>query len=77
MDIAFAYEEGDFIVIYLDNMTLFSKSDECHLQQLKQIFKKCQKFGPSLNPKSCFALTEGKLLGHIVSKKVYELILKG
>ena len=31
---------------------------------------KCRKFGLSLNPKkSLFALEEGKLLGHIVSKE--------
>jgi hypothetical protein len=36
---------------------------------LKQTFEKCRKFGLSLNPKkSHFAMKEGKLLGHIVSK---------
>jgi len=34
---------------------------------LKQTFRKCIKFGISLNPmKSLFAMDEGKLLGHIV-----------
>ena len=41
---------------------------------LRQIFERCRKYGISLNPKKCvFAVTEGKLLGHIVSKKVISI----
>ena len=37
---------------------------------LKQVFKRCRKFSISLNPKkSIFVVTEGKLLGFIVSKE--------
>ena len=35
LDIAFAGERDKFVVIYLDDITAFSKSDEDHLQQLK------------------------------------------
>lgn len=64
----FIGEKDRFVVIYLDYITVFSKSYEEHLQHLRQTFKKCIKFGISLNPKkSHFALTEGKLLVHIVS----------
>jgi hypothetical protein len=36
---------------------------------LKQVFEKCRKFGISLYPKkSNFAVEEGKLMGHIISK---------
>jgi hypothetical protein len=53
----------------LDDLTVFSKSDEDHLIHLKQTFEKCRRFGLSLNPKkSHFAMKEGKLLGHIVSQ---------
>jgi hypothetical protein len=69
MDIAFVDEIGRFIVIYLDVVNIYSKSDEEHLLHLKRVFEKCRKFGISLNPKkSIFALEEGKLLGHIISK---------
>ena len=69
MDIAFLEEKDNFVVIYLDDITIFSKSDEQHLQHLELVFLKCRKFGISLNPKkSNFALEEGKLLGHIISK---------
>ena len=69
MDIAFAKEIHDFLVIYLDDLTPFSKSDQEHLKHLRQIFITCRKYGISLNPKkSLFGLEEGKLLGHIISK---------
>eukprot|EP00253_Pinus_taeda_P034607 PITA_34607 len=69
MDIAFAKEIYDFLVIYLDDLTPFSKSDQDHLKHLRQIFTTCRKYGIPLNPKkSLFGLEEGKLLGHIISK---------
>jgi hypothetical protein len=69
MDIAFIGERDKFVVIYLDDLTVFSKSDEEHLVHLKQTFEKCHRFGLSLNPKkSHFSMQEGKFLGHIVSK---------
>ena len=69
MDIAFAKEIHDFLVIYLDDLTVFSKTDQEHLDHLRQVFIKCRKYGISLNPKkSLFGLEEGKLLGHIISK---------
>jgi hypothetical protein len=67
MDITFISERDKFVVIYLDDLMVFSKTDEEHLIHLKQTFKKCHRFGLSLNPKkSHFAMREGKLLGHIV-----------
>jgi hypothetical protein len=69
MDIYFVDELGRFIVIYLDDMTVYSKSDEEHLQHLIHVFEKCSKFGISFNPKKIlFGLEKGKLLGHIISK---------
>jgi hypothetical protein len=69
MDIAFVDETGKFIVIYLDDVTVYSKSDEEHFLHLRRVFEKCRKFGISLNPKKIlFGLEEGKLLGHIISK---------
>ena len=68
MDISFTGEKDKFVVIYLDDITVYSKSDEYHLKHLKQVFDKCRKFGLSLNPKkSSFVVQEGKLLGHIVT----------
>ena len=61
-------KETILVVIYLDDITVFSQSDDEHLKHLKQTFLKCRKYGLSLNPKkSHFAVQEGKLLGHLVS----------
>lgn len=69
MDIAFAKEIHDFLVVYQDDITVFSKSDSEHLDHLRKVFIQCRKFGISLNPKkTLFGLEEGKLLGHIISK---------
>ena len=64
----FSEEKEKYVVIYLDDIIVYSKSDEQHLQHLKQVFLKCRKFGISLNPKkSNFELEEEKLLRHIIS----------
>jgi hypothetical protein len=68
MDIAFIGEKEQFVVIYLDDITVFSGSDKEHCYHLRKVFSKCRRFGISLNlKKSLFAMMEGKLLGHIVS----------
>jgi hypothetical protein len=70
MDIAFIREKYQFVVIYLDDITVFSRSDQEHCCHLRKVFLKCRRFGLSLNPKKyLFAMKEGKLLGHIVSTK--------
>ena len=51
MDISFIGEKDRFVVIYLYDITIFSASDEEHLQHLKQTFEKCRRYGISLNPK--------------------------
>jgi hypothetical protein len=68
MDIEFIGEKDNFVVIYLDDITMYSQFDKEHCDHLRKVFLKCRKFGLSLNPKkSLFAMKEGKLLGHIVS----------
>jgi hypothetical protein len=67
MDIAFIGERDKFVVIYLDDVKVLSRTDEEHCHHLRKVFQNCRKFGLSLNPKkSLFAIKEGKLLGHIV-----------
>jgi hypothetical protein len=68
MDIAFIREKDQFVVIYLDDIIVFSRSDKEHCCHLRKVFLKFRRFGLSLNPKkSLFAMKEGKLLDHIVS----------
>ena len=62
-------EKDKFVLIYLDDITIFYKSDQKHLKNLMKVFYRCKKFGISLNPKkSLFSIKEVKLLGHIISK---------
>lgn len=57
MDIAFSKEKDKFLVIYLDDITMYYDFDEQHLKHLEQVFHKCVLFGVSLNPKkSNFAM---------------------
>ena len=44
IDIAFIGEKDMFVVIYLDDITIFLAFDEEHLQHLKQAFEKCRNF---------------------------------
>jgi hypothetical protein len=74
MDITFIGEKDKFIVIYLGDIIVFSKFHDEHLKHLRQKFKKCRRYGISLNPnKSHFTMHEGKLLGHIVSEGGIEI----
>ena len=68
MDIAFHGLIGRSVVVYLDDVTIFSKKREEHAFHLKQIFERYRKYGISLNPKKCmFPVIEEKLLGHLIS----------
>ena len=54
----------------MDNIIVYSWMSKDHIRHLERVFIKCRKYGISLNPrKSNFALEEGKLLGHIISKE--------
>jgi len=70
MDIAFSELINKIILIYLDDLTTFSKAKEDNFEHSKKVFQKCQQFGISLNPKKCvFRVPQGKLLVHIASKE--------
>ena len=45
MDIAFIGEKDKFVVIYLDDIKVFSKSDKEHCCHLRKVFLKCRSFG--------------------------------
>lgn len=78
MDIAFLEEIGYLIVIYLDDIIVYSKTYEEHLIHLRKVFEKCRIFGLSLkSKKTLFGLQEGKLLRHIISEEGISIDLKG
>ena len=69
MDVEFADFKDKFMVIYQDDLTAYSTEAKDHCQHLEKIFIRALEYGLSLNPKNfSFAVTQGKLLGHIVSK---------
>ena len=70
MDIAFVDERDRFVVIYMDDITVYSWSDREHIKHLEKVFLKCKNYSISLNPrKSNFSLEEREILGHIISKE--------
>lgn len=77
MNITYIGDQDNFLVIYLDYITVFSNSDVEHIDNLRRTFNKFCRYGLSLNPqKSMVALEEGKLLGHIVTKEGVNIYLK-
>lgn len=70
MDLDFKEFINKTILIYLDELAMFSKPKEDHFDHLELVFQKCLEFSISLNPKKCFfGVLQGKLLGHVVSKE--------
>lgn len=62
--------KDQIIVIYLDDLTMFSKKRKNHMEDLRKLLQRCREHRISLNPKkSVFCVIEGKLLGHIVSQE--------
>jgi hypothetical protein len=65
------------MVDYQDDLTIYSKIRQKHIDHLREVFERCRIFGISLNPKKClFVVSEGKLLGHIVRKEGIFIDLK-
>ncbi|KAH9288939.1 hypothetical protein KI387_033056, partial [Taxus chinensis] len=70
MDVAFAGYINDFIVVYQDDVTVFSRKINDHLQHLERMLLRCREYVISLNPKKChFGVQKENLLGHIISKE--------
>jgi ribonuclease HI len=68
MDIAFRGLINHSVVVYLDDVTVYSKNKNDHLAHLRVVLLRCRKYDISLNPKkSIFAVEHSKLLGFIVS----------
>jgi len=57
------------VVVYLDDVNIFSKTWEEHLKHLENVFERIKKAGLKLSPKKCqFGNSELKFLGHIVGQ---------
>ena len=70
MSKTFSDLKDKIIVIYLDDLAVFSKKRRDHMEDLRKVLQRCQEHGISHNwKKSIFCVTEGNLLGHIVSQE--------
>ena len=60
-------------VVYLDDILVFAKNKEEHMQRIKHVLEKIKEAGLRINPEKCQFLTERtKFLGYIVSKNGIE-----
>jgi len=58
-----------FVVVYVDDINVGSKSFEEHLDYLKQVFEKFRTHGLKLSPEKCFFFnTKLPFLGHVIGR---------
>src|SRR6266498_2615833 len=59
---------GKFVLVYLDDIIIYSKTFEEHKEHVKLIFKALRAASLMMKPKKCkFAQKELQFLGHIIS----------
>ena len=60
---------GDFCLVYLDDIIVFSKTEDEHLEHLRKVMTLLRENKLYVNPEKCsFFASEVNYLGHIVSK---------
>jgi len=58
----------DVLLVYLDDILVFSSDFESHCERLDMVLGRLQEHGLNLKPRKCFLFrTEVKFLGHVVS----------
>ena len=66
---------SSFVMGYLEDIIIFSKTKEEHLQHLEEIFVRLRKFGLKMKREKCsFFKKHIQYLGHLVSEKGFELL---
>ena len=64
------HKNFETVLLYLDDVIIYSKSYEDHLKHLAEVFQILIKHGLKVKPSKCYLLkTEVKYLGHIVSSE--------
>ena len=69
MDKVLAGLIGVCVLVYIDDLVIYSKDQRSHANDLKLVFERLRKAGLKVKPsKCCFAQPEVKLLGYIINK---------
>lgn len=69
MNDVFRQHLDKFVLVYLDDLLIYSRTPEEHLQHLESVFRLLREHKLFAHPKKCsFAQTQIEFLGHIVSK---------
>jgi hypothetical protein len=69
MDEVFRAERWKFVMVYMDDIIIFSKNKEDHAEHLKIVFNRLRKYNVALNKSKCkFCQEEIKILGHVIDK---------
>ena len=77
MDIIFKGVKFPKMMVYLDDLMVFSKTFKDYLQHLREVFTCLRKSGLKLKPSKCyFARRKTEFLGHVLSQKESLLIPK-
>ena len=64
---------SSFVMGYLDDIIIFSKTEEEHLQHIEEIFVRLRKFGLKMKREKCsFFKKHIQYLGHLVSEKEFK-----
>ena len=70
MDYVFKDLLGVCVMVYIDDIVIYSKNLSEHTQHLELVFKRLAHFGLQIKPEKCkFAMPEIKLLGFILNQK--------
>ena len=68
MDVVVAGLKWKTLLVYLDDICVFSKNFDSHLADLREVFQRIRQAGMKLKPKKCHLFqTQIKYLGHVVT----------
>ena len=74
MDLVLCGLTYESCLVYLDDIIVFSRDFDGHVDCLRKVFERLRAAGLKLNPKKCFLFQRGfEFLGHVLSKDGIEV----
>ncbi|MCP4240224.1 MAG: DDE-type integrase/transposase/recombinase [bacterium] len=69
MNVVMAEVRGKFVLVYLDDLIVYSPTWEAHLDHLREVLRRLRKHNLKVKLKKCsFGATEVQYLGHVVNR---------